>query len=471
MTKLSNWDKIPFVFSLGVLPALTIWIIIHPISNFAFDDMYLMTVIFLASLSTIGITFLSKVKEDHNPDVAKFRSAKNELKKLEKQLNNNENMIKDIEKQIKKKNETDDKKPEQDGEIKQEENVLYPVTRLRIELKNKSEEINTRIEKLKMEIGVIHFKVIDSVLIQNFEPNLKKKIEKELDKIKDGLKENNIPYAESAISKTDDASFESQIKILIDIVTNNSDAARLYEKKIGELNKKITKIKEKKFEEFGLDDVDNDVKKNSPQLFIFAALFAIIGGLAITAALDAFVDPDQNSTILYVHNIASITDLISSPSAFVIASYFPIAILFIHGAIIFLSSQGAQIISKGNSFGYFISSLILFMEGIILFYAATSINNFLNFSFWIFLLMAIDLAWLAINWAKGIDFESQWVHFNLAMLFFTLCILLLFHSVTQVDKAVYAFMLIIFVARTVADYVAGWKSVWGQFDISDSNAL
>lgn len=234
------------------------------------------------------------------------------------------------------------------------------------------------------------------------------------------------------------------------------------------LNEKIVKDQTRIAEEFDIPDELKGKKKKSDQLLIFAALFAIIGGLAITSALESFTDPVQNTYIPYAHNIFGFLDLISSKPAFVIASFLPIAILFIHCGIIFLSTDAVRYISQGNKITYFISSLIIFIEGIILFYASTEINDILNFSFWIFVLMAIDLVWLGVNWIKGLDFEPQWINFDLSMLFFTLCVLLLFRSVTQIETEVYAYMVVVFVGRTCADYIAGWRTFWSRFDVSES---
>lgn len=233
------------------------------------------------------------------------------------------------------------------------------------------------------------------------------------------------------------------------------------------LNEKIIEVQKNIADEFNIGEESKD-KKRSDQLLIFSALFAIIGGLAITSALETFADPTQNTYIQYAHNIYGFTDLITSKPAFVIASFFPIAILFIHCGVIFLSTNAVNAISQGKRAGYFFSALLIFLSGVILYYASSQINDILNFSFWIFLLMLFDIVWVVYNWKSKIDYQPQWLHFDLSMLFFTLSILLLFHSLTQIETEVYLYMLIVFVGRTFADYIAGWRNVWSKFDVSNS---
>lgn len=299
-------------------------------------------------------------------------------------------------------------------------------------------------DRIRNELGKIMSQVID---IKN--DNLKK-IKAKIDEQRRKLKligEKNI-----------DKHYKTGTKIL--------DTINALEQKLHAEQNDIEKIERESVEE----DVPKEKgdKTSSGQLLIFAAVYAIIGGLAITQALLVFSNPDQNQQIIYAHNFGGFIDLISSKPAFLIASFFSIAILFIHCGIVFLSTDARKIISAGNKAGFFISSLLVFLEGVVVFYASNTIDNILNFSFWIFLLMLIDIIWVFINIAKSIDVVFQWLHLDSIMLFFLLAILIVYQSVPQIMIEVYAYVLIIFLARTIADYKMGWKSVWGKFDVSDA---
>ena len=466
---LSKWDKYPFIFSLGVLPALTIWIIIQSTTNSIIDNMFFIKIVFLTSLSTIIITFLLKIIENHETVI--LNGLKNKLEKLEIKLTNFNNMIENT------KSEFDRKKSEglPPQGIKPElgwgwEN--HPLNRVMRVLQLEKTDTERKIDEIKNQINTEKLKLIELAKTRtkgkksdiddmNEElKNIENKVEDHL-----GIKIVEQDHAKMGKLRQDP---ESKIMYLLDLIDqSNHEKTAQIKNDLESMKKKIFDEQTKLLEKFGIDNESKKQQKTSKQLFIFAALFAIIAGSAIVTALDTFIDPNQNETIKDVYDLAKFSDLISSKPAFVIASYFPLAILFIHGALVFLSTDGAKIISQGNRSGYFFSSLILFMEGVILYYAATAINDFLSFSFWIFILMITDMVWLVVNWKKAIDFQPQWIHFNSSILFFTLCVLLLFHENNQVEITVFAFMLIIFVSRTVMDYIAGWKSTWGIFDVSD----
>jgi hypothetical protein len=168
-----------------------------------------------------------------------------------------------------------------------------------------------------------------------------------------------------------------------------------------------------------------------------------------------------------VHNLNGFIDLLSSNPSFVIASFFPIAIMFIHCGIIFLLSESVPILSKGNRRVFFFSALLIFLEAVAMYYAGTSINNVLNYSFWILVLSIIHVVWILIIWSKGIDAEPQWLSLNLVLVFFTLTILLAFPSITQIETEVYAYVLIIFLAVVITYYKVAWRTFWTKYDVSD----
>lgn len=212
-------------------------------------------------------------------------------------------------------------------------------------------------------------------------------------------------------------------------------------------------------------------KTSNSQFLIFATLYAVVGAIAITQAITVFSDPQHNEYINSVYNWKGFLGLSLSNQAFVIASFFTVAVLFIHCGIVFFSTDASKLIGVGNKVGVFISSVLLFLEAVVLFYAANSIDNILNFSLWIFMLMVIDIAWVLVNIAKKIEVLFQWLHLDSSMLFFLLMILMIYgmKDATVLPKEIYEYVLVIFLIRTVADYKMGWRSVWGKFDVSDKS--
>lgn len=220
---------------------------------------------------------------------------------------------------------------------------------------------------------------------------------------------------------------------------------------------------------------------------IFSAVFGIIAALSITDILTALMTSSTSNISVFFSNIHSLDDLslfLQNEQIVLTISFFPIGILFYHCGIVFLTTEARERIEEHKIIGFF-SSLIIFVEGIILLFVAHSSLYASQFALWMFILMALDVFWVSINiTAKGTP-TFQWLHLDSAMLLFTLTIISL--PITSIDTGcipigntdcskvpldnhvdlVYWFILAVFTLRTIYDYNAGWK-FWTKFIPKDS---
>jgi hypothetical protein len=207
------------------------------------------------------------------------------------------------------------------------------------------------------------------------------------------------------------------------------------------------------------------VRDKTVQFRIFAAVFGIIAAFAITAPIDALLDYECESTPsqLCLRDIRKIEDwsgFLTGQQVILISSFFAIGILFYHGGILALSGELAPLVEEGKKTSAFVSSLIIFLEGIVLFVASSTTDDLIQFSLWIAVLLALDIIWLIINLYARIDIMFQWLHLDSIVLLFLLFALLLPH---QIDSSIipantiYWAVLIVFLLRTMVDYKIGWR--------------
>lgn len=223
-------------------------------------------------------------------------------------------------------------------------------------------------------------------------------------------------------------------------------------KKIEDLEKESEKESEKNERISG--ENGKTIKAKGVQFRIFAAVFGFIAAWAIVAPVEGIVKE--------VTGIEGLPKFLISEQVILISSFFAIGILFYHGGILVLSSELAPLIEEGNKMAAFVSSLIIFFEGIVLFMAAKSTHDIAQFSLWIFVLLAFDIIWLLINIYTRIDVTFQWLHLNTIMLLFLWFGLLSPYkqdssiALAGIDFSYWA-LLIVFLLRSAIDYKIGWK--------------
>lgn len=200
---------------------------------------------------------------------------------------------------------------------------------------------------------------------------------------------------------------------------------------------------------------------------IFSAVFAVIASLAMTEILYDLMDPTNERTMWDAlsgnNEFERFYSFLVYPKFILTASFFSIGVLFYQCGIVFLSTEASEYVSKNsNKLAVFFSSLVLFIEGIILVFAAYSTDSVTMFAFWIFMLMVVDIGWIFLNLLKHIDALVQWLHFDFAILLFTMIVVLLLANVEEAPITVFWYTLILFTTRTLYDYGAAWK-FWTKF--------
>lgn len=268
----------------------------------------------------------------------------------------------------------------------------------------------------------------------------------------------------------------------------NERASELHQRK-EEIQKK-RELKSQENETISTQEILNKIKilykviskKKKPskslQFPIFAAIFGLIATWGIVESLYTFTDEakcineSRNSAVACIVDITTPPDMynfIVSEHTFVVASFFAIAILFYHCGIITLTTDPAKLGGQSNKIGVFISSLIIFLEAILLFMAATNANSLPQFSIWIIILVGLDIVWIVLNIFARIDTLFQWLHLDSLMLLFLLILLTykdanfdILISDTNPVSFNHIAVLVVFIMRAGLDYKMGWK-YWSEF--------
>ncbi len=211
--------------------------------------------------------------------------------------------------------------------------------------------------------------------------------------------------------------------------------------------------------------IGNIARGRGVQFRIFAAVFGIIAALAISAPIEALLDDGCESTPsqLCPKDIRKITDwpkFLMGQQVILTSGFFAIGILFYHGGILTLSGELAPLIEEGRKGIAFVSSLIVFVEGIILFVASSVTDDLVQFSYWICVLLVFDITWLIINLYARIDMTFQWLHMDVILLLFLVFAFLIplqLDSSIMPTSAAYLAVFALFLLRSMIDYKIGWK--------------
>jgi len=218
-------------------------------------------------------------------------------------------------------------------------------------------------------------------------------------------------------------------------------------------------------------------KKGTSAGKIFSVLYALVAAIAITNALDFFMDPQTAFTLPFdlgddvknfemTDSLFEIGYLIISQEFILLLSFFVIGTFFYHCGLAFFSDQASKMLEKGMPLPEIVlSGIILFTEGIFLYFAAGSIGSVLQFSLWIFFLMIVDIAWVLLNSIHLKKDYAQWIHFDFIMLIFLLTILLSYGA-AQLEPSYhhYVIVFLVLLCRTILDYKLSWE-FFAKFDI------
>lgn len=242
---------------------------------------------------------------------------------------------------------------------------------------------------------------------------------------------------------------------------------------------KLNKFEIKKIWEFE----DKDKTSQNMHYRIFAAVFGLIAAFAMTNSLETFnneelkcfgINDSKITCNTYPETFNDLPNFFASPQVILVASFFSIGILMYHCGIMFLSTDAVKLVYSGKPVITFFSSLIIFLEGIVLFIAALKVTSIMSFTFWMFLLMILDIGWVLLNIVKKLDPLFQWLHLDSVMAIFLIIIIQSSISTTDsfeiADNSLafagvafeYWAILGIFVLRTILDYNMGWE-YWSKF--------
>jgi hypothetical protein len=222
---------------------------------------------------------------------------------------------------------------------------------------------------------------------------------------------------------------------------------------------------------------EDEVKLRKGASKIMSVLFGLVAALAITNALDIFMDENtifnlpidlrgEEKKFEITDSLYEIGLLVISQEFILLASFFVIGAFFYHCGLAFFSDQAADMLNENRPHHEIIlSGILLFTDGIFLYFAANSIGSILQFSLWIFFLMIVDIAWVFLNSIYLKKDYAHWIHFDLIMLIFLLTIILSFGS-AQITPMYHHYLMVfsVIVCRIIVDYKLSWK-FFGKFEI------
>ena len=249
---------------------------------------------------------------------------------------------------------------------------------------------------------------------------------------------------------------------------------------IKEINKEIMNIRKRELTEEEIELIEFEIKDEEENrkvsTKIFSVLYGLVAALAITNALDFFVYPTTdlrlpsgitNVNFTTIDSLYEVNHLIISQEFIVLISFFVVGTFFYHCGLAFFSDQAAKMLNKKEkrrTAEAVLSGVILFTEGIFLYFAAGSIGSVLQFSLWIFFLMVVDVAWVLLNSDYLKRGYAQWIHFDIIMIIFFVAFL----SYGDTELVQYYHYLIVFgviLFRIILDYKLSWQ-FFTKFSIS-----
>ncbi|MBM3910126.1 MAG: hypothetical protein FJ356_00580 [Thaumarchaeota archaeon] len=245
---------------------------------------------------------------------------------------------------------------------------------------------------------------------------------------------------QSPVTKWDKIPFFTYPLFLLVLIPNFSVEMGLFAAIVGITVTSVCKLREdkvvkKKIARVRTDEEKQKIASIKRQYAILATLYGLIAALALTTSLDSFatlftdegcIDPQTETEIICfdkTETLEQLPFLLASNPMLLLVSFFAVGILYYHCGIAFFATEAADLVADKKKMGVLISSFLLFLEGLILYFAAYSIDSVLQFSLWIAVLMAVDITWVLINIRKKIDVLFQWIHFGSIVLLFLFCYL------------------------------------------------
>ena len=213
-------------------------------------------------------------------------------------------------------------------------------------------------------------------------------------------------------------------------------------------------------------------KTLSSSVVVLSAIYGIIGGLAITTAIDNYSVALQD-THQKIRTPIDLALLISDDSIFYSATilllgFFVVALPTYLGSTFFLSHEfDTEKQNKGIKI-LFLTFILSFLQSIFLYFMSTSISSFNEFVLWLFLLQIVNSIWSIWQLvSKSRKFRNdyrpppprEWVPLDILLVLFLLVYFIYQIEVSWID---YVFLLVVLSVRTLFDFRVGWDSVYAE---------
>lgn len=230
---------------------------------------------------------------------------------------------------------------------------------------------------------------------------------------------------------------------------------------INKINEKIKQIRKSELTKEEIELIEFEIKDEEENrkvtTKILSVLYGLIAALAITIALDFFM---ESSNFEAADSLYEIIYLIISQEFIILISFFVVGTFFYHCGLAFFSDQAADMLNRKEprpTAEVVLSGVILFTEGVFLYFAAGSIGSVLQFSLWIFFLMVVDVAWVLLNSVYLKRAYAQWIHFDIIMIIFFVAFLLIYGDTELVQYHHYLIVFGIILFRIILDYKLSWQ--------------
>ena len=213
-------------------------------------------------------------------------------------------------------------------------------------------------------------------------------------------------------------------------------------------------------------------KRLSSSVVVLSAIYGIIGGLAITTAIDTYSDTLHNVD-LKIRTPMDLALLLSSDTKFyndtiLLLGFFAVALPTYLGSTFFLSHEFDTKKQNKGIKALFLTFILSFFQSIFLYFMSTSIGNFYEFVLWLFLLQIVNSVWSIWQLvSKSGKFRNdyrpppprEWVPLDILLVLFLLVYFIYQIEVSWID---YVFLLIVLSVRTTIDFQVGWDSVYAE---------
>ena len=290
--------------------------------------------------------------------------------------------------------------------------------------------------------------------------------------------EDEIPKIKGDIKKYTDNKNEEEIEIARRKLLRYYIAKKRINKHLPKNEQKEWKNEdETRFENLKQKFSVSEEKEESPAVILgMGGLYAIIGGLGITEALTTYAEGIGGNAEAFG---GTMPDLF--PYSWRLLTFLVTMVPFIHGFILTFSNRWYYDIETGKT-QYkwaFVFFIVVFLQTILLFFAAVNVWKFEPFIFILWILMAFNIPWLYIQiWGilkNQINivhvFPKQWIILNLiTFLFLLIFVRDQYFPAAQNDALINAqndalinfLIFCVLLSRSIADYMVGWKDLYNR---------